>query len=96
MKDKKDEYYSSEKEAVEYGLSCYQLGGELLEMSNLSDYPYDLQTMRMTHMKLLKLMTDQPSGVYKKLNCWGSHYNFWSSLILSCKYLQFSNIIAIF
>lgn len=42
--DEEDEYYSSEEEAEEaaaYGLSCCQLGGELLEMSNPGDYPYD-------------------------------------------------------
>ena len=42
--DEEDEYFSSKraaKEAAEYGLSCCELGGELLEMSNPGDYPYD-------------------------------------------------------
>lgn len=42
--DNYGEYYSSEEEAMEaglYGLSCFHLGGENLEMSNPGDYPYD-------------------------------------------------------
>ncbi len=39
-----DEVFENEKEAYEWGLenmSAYDLGGEILEMSNLGDYPYD-------------------------------------------------------
>ena len=42
--DNYGEYYGSEEEAYEagmYGLSCAKLGGEILEMSNPGDYPYD-------------------------------------------------------
>ena len=37
-------YWDSEEDAKEaglYGLSCYKLGGEILEMSNPGDYPFD-------------------------------------------------------
>lgn len=42
--DNYGEYYSSEAEANdagEYGLSCKKLGGEILEMSNPGDYPFN-------------------------------------------------------
>ena len=37
-------YYNSKNEAEEaglYGLGCRELGGEILEMSNPGDYPFD-------------------------------------------------------
>ena len=42
--DEQDEVFSSYGEAQEYALylvSCYHTGGEILEMSNPGDYPYD-------------------------------------------------------
>ena len=39
-----DEVFDTYEEADEYALylaSCYHTGGEILEMSNLGDYPYD-------------------------------------------------------
>lgn len=42
--EEQDEVFSSYEEADEYGLylvSCYHTGGEILEMSNPGDYPYD-------------------------------------------------------
>ena len=42
--DEEDELFDSEDEAQEaglYGLSCVKLGGEILEMSNPGDYPFD-------------------------------------------------------
>ena len=42
--DNDGEYYATEKDAedaADYGLSCAKLGGQILEMSNPGDYPYD-------------------------------------------------------
>lgn len=42
--DNYGEFYESEEaanEAALYGLSCAKQGGEILEMSNPGDYPYD-------------------------------------------------------
>lgn len=42
--DEQDEVFSTYEEADEYALylvSCYHTGGEILEMSNPGDYPYD-------------------------------------------------------
>ena len=39
-----DEVFESEEEAEEYAsyaASCYKIGGEILEMSNMGDYPFD-------------------------------------------------------
>ena len=42
--DEQDEVFDTYEEADEYALylvSCYHTGGEVLEMSNPGDYPYD-------------------------------------------------------
>ena len=42
--DNYGDFYSSWEEADQeglYGLSCMELGGEILEMSNPGDYPFD-------------------------------------------------------
>ncbi len=42
--DNYGDYYSSKREAQEageYGLGCAVTGGEILEMSNPGDYPFD-------------------------------------------------------
>lgn len=42
--EEEDEVFDSYDEAEEYALylvSCYHTGGEILEMSNPGDYPYD-------------------------------------------------------
>ena len=42
--DNYGEYYNSEEEAEEageYGLSCCKLGGQIFEMSNPGDYPFN-------------------------------------------------------
>ena len=42
--EEEDEVFDSYEEADDYALylkSCYHLGGEILEMSNPGDYPYD-------------------------------------------------------
>jgi len=42
--DNYGEYYDSEEEANEaglYGLGCRRQGGEILELSNPGDYPFD-------------------------------------------------------
>ena len=42
--DERDEVFDTYEEADEYALyltSCYHTGGEILEMSNPGDYPYD-------------------------------------------------------
>ena len=42
--DEEDEIFDTYEEAEEYALdlvSCYHTGGEILEMSNRGDYPYD-------------------------------------------------------
>lgn len=33
--------YEEAEEAARYGMSCYHLGGEILELNNPGDYPYD-------------------------------------------------------
>lgn len=42
--NERDEVFSSYEEAKDYALylvSCYHAGGEILELSNPGDYPYD-------------------------------------------------------
>jgi hypothetical protein len=42
--EEEDEVFSSYEQAQEYALylvSCYHTGGEILELSNPGDYPYD-------------------------------------------------------
>ncbi len=42
--DEQDEVFDTYEDADEYALylcSCYHTGGEILEMSNPGDYPYD-------------------------------------------------------
>ena len=42
--EEEDEVFNTYEEAEEYALyleSCYHTGGEILEMSNPGDYPYD-------------------------------------------------------
>lgn len=42
--EEEDEIFDTYKEAEEYALyliSCYHEGGEIMELSNPGDYPYD-------------------------------------------------------
>ena len=42
--EEEDEVFDSYEDAEEYALylvSCYHTGGEIIEMSNPGDYPYD-------------------------------------------------------
>lgn len=42
--DEQDELFATYEEAQDYALylvSCYHTGGEILELSNPGDYPYD-------------------------------------------------------
>lgn len=42
--DEQDEVFDTYEDAEEYAsylISCYHTGGEILEMSNPGDYPYD-------------------------------------------------------
>lgn len=42
--DEQDEVFATYEEAEQYAqylVSCYHTGGEILEMSNPGDYPYD-------------------------------------------------------
>lgn len=51
-------FYDSEEEADAaglYGLSCAKLGGEILEMSNPGDYPFDESDYKNDSFEVVKV-----------------------------------------
>ena len=56
--DNYGDFYSTKKEAEEegeYGLSCAKLGGEIFEMSNPGDYPYDESDYEDDYFEVVKV-----------------------------------------